>query len=280
VRSALVLVLALACKACGGGGGSADALPSPDAGPDDLRPDRVGFVNLIEGGTFLSVFAQIQDGPELPTPVLDTTDGECAVYVRPDPAACTPTCTTGVCTAPDVCTPYPENASAGDITVTGLHAALTFTTGPFGYTPEPAPGGDLFDAGAAITVTAPGDVSAGFSANLVGVAALDAPFQNVELVDDEDEAITWTPAGAAEIQIALVVGWHGAPAEATLICETADDGAFAIPGSIITALPRASSGLEQHLSYIQRFDREVVMTAAGPIEIVVGSQVPLYFSHL
>jgi hypothetical protein len=265
--------------ACGGGGASVDATPPPDAGPDDLRPDKIGFINLVEGGTFLSVFAQIQDGPELPTPVLDTTDGECAVYVRPEPAACTPACTSGVCTAPDTCTPYPANASAGDITVTGLRAPLVFTTGPFGYTPEPAPGADLFDAGAAITVSAPGDVSAGFTANLVGVPALEAPFQNVELVDGVDMPVTWTAANAAEIQLALVVGWHGAPPEAVLVCETADDGAFSIPGSIITALPRASTGLEQHTSYLARFDREVVILPTGPIEIVVGSQVPFYFSH-
>jgi hypothetical protein len=279
VRVLLPLVACLAA-ACGGGGGSAvDAAAHPDAGPDDLRPDRIGFVNLIEGGGFLSVFALIQDRPELPTPVLAASDGECSVYVRPDPALCNPACTDGVCTATDVCTPYAVNASAGDITVTGLHDPLVFRPGPYGYTPDPPPSGDLFDAGAAITLTAPGDVSPGFTAALTGVPELAAPFQNLELVDDEDEAITWTAASAAKIQIALVVGWHGAPHEAVLVCETADDGAFTIPGGLIAQLPRASSGLEQHLSWIQRLDREVLASPAGPIEIVVGSQVPLYFSH-
>lgn len=65
-----------------------------------------------------------------------------------------------------------------------------------------------------------------------------------------------------------------------MYCETADDGAFAIPGDAIAQLPRASSGLEQHISYLARIDREVVASAAGPIEVVAGSAAVLYFTHL
>jgi hypothetical protein len=275
----IVLFLVLACAACGGGGADPDGAPRPDAGPNDLRPDRVGFVNLIEGGGFLSVFAAIQDRPELPIPAVVAEDGECTVYARPAPAACDPPCTNGVCTAPDTCTPYAVPVSAGPITVTGLVQPLVFQPGPFGYTPEPAPGADLFAPGMTIDVTAPGDAAPGFAAALTGVDTLVAPFQNLTLVDGQDAPITWTAAGDAMIQIALVVGWHGAPPEATLICETADDGAFTIPGAIIAELPRASTGLEAHASWIQRVDRAVVTLPAGPIEIVVASSVNLYFTH-
>jgi hypothetical protein len=273
------LLFLLACAACGGGGDAFDAAPVPDAGPDDLRPDRIGFVNLIEGGGFLSVFAAIQDRPELPIPAVVARDGECTVYARPAPASCDPPCTAGVCTAPDTCTPYAEPKSAGPITVTGLVAPLVFQPGPFGYTPEPQPGTDLFAPGAAIEVTAPGDEVPGFAAALTGVDTLVAPFHNLTLVDGQDAEVTWTAANDATIQIALLVGWHGAPPEATLVCETADDGAFTIPGAIIAELPRASTGLESHPSWLQRVDRAVVASPAGPIEIVVASSVNLYFTH-
>jgi len=279
VLLALVVSGAGLAASCGGGAGDPDAGPTADAGPNDLRPDRIGLVNLIEGGGFLSVFASIQDGPELPTPVLAGRFGECAVYVRPPPASCDPACGSGVCASTNVCVPYPATVGVGDITVTGLLAPLVFHPGPFGYAPDPAPGSDLFDAGAAITVSAPGDAAPGFSANLTGVPTLEAPFQNLTLVDGDDAPVTWTPAGTAAIQIALIVGWHGQPPEAMMACETADDGAFAIPGAAISALPRASSSLEQHASWIRRFDRAVVASPAGPIELVAASEVSLAFAH-
>lgn len=275
---AVVPWLLFAC-ACGGGSGGPDGVPAPDAGDDRPRLDRVGLVNLIEGSAFNAVYASIQDGPELPTMREDSHHGECTIYVRPDPALCEPPCGDGVCTAPGTCTPYPTPVSAGDITVTGLHDPLVFRPGQFGYAPDPAPSGDLFDAGAAIHLAAPGAAVPGFAADLTGVAELVAPFQNLTLVDGQDQDVTWT-AGDGRIQLQLVVGWHGAPPEAMMICETADDGVLTIPGDAIAALPRASSGLEQHGSFLGRFDRAIVAAPAGPIEIVVASQISVPFTHL
>jgi hypothetical protein len=277
--SILLASLAAAAFACGGGGDAAvDAGPFLDAGAGDFRVDRVGQINLIEGGGFLGVYALLQDGPELPVPIVEAQSGPCTVFHRPAPALCQPACSGGVCTAPGVCTPWPSNASAGTITVTGLRAPLSFVPGAFGYVPQPEPGGDLFEAGATVGISAPGDVTPGFAVSLVAPAALEAPFQNLTLVDGVDATITWTPAGggARSIQVALVVGWHGAPLEAMLLCETDDTGALVIPGAMVARLPRATSGLEQHLSWIQRFDRATVAAPAGPVEIVVASQVPLY----
>src|SRR5688572_28079757 len=68
----------LLTAACGGGGGDpADARPLVDAGPDDPRPDRIGLVNLIEGGGFNSIYASIADGPEVPALAPVATHGEC-----------------------------------------------------------------------------------------------------------------------------------------------------------------------------------------------------------
>jgi hypothetical protein len=275
------LLLALSACDATGAPATADAGPQPDAGPNDFRVDKIGFVNLIENGAgYYSLFALIQDRPELPTPITLAQDGECTVYGRPAPAFCEPACVDSLCTAPDVCTPWGANASAGTITVTGLKQALVFQHGMYGYEPQPPPAGDLFDGGDVITVSAPGEVTPGFSVNVTGVATLTAPFQNVELVDGVDHEFTWTAAsGGARILLALIVGWHGGPYEAMLLCETDDDGALSVPGALIAQLPRQTTGLEQHPSWLMRFSRATVSTPAGPIEIVAGSQVGLYFSH-
>ncbi len=275
---AVAMVAALGTAACGETAALPDAAPLDDAGPGDHRPDRIGFVSLIEGG-FTSVFAQLQDGPELPTARLTAREGDCAIYERPRAASCQPACSNGACTAANTCTPWPANAAAGTITVTGLRAPLVFRSGSFGYVPEPEPGDDLFAAGATIRVSAPGGVTPAFEATVTGVAPLEAPFQNLTLVDGRDATVQWTGASDARIQVGLVVGWHGAPYEALLLCETADDGELVIPGSLITRLPRAASSLESHPSWIMRFDRAVVMVPAGPIEIVAGSQRFIHFGH-
>jgi hypothetical protein len=279
VHRATAVLVALA--ACGGSpDDTVDAGPLLDAGDGDFQIARVGFVNLIEDG-FLGTYALLQDRPELPLAAAIAQEAECTVFRRPPASLCDPPCTDGVCTAPDVCTPYAQHASAGPITVTGLRAPLTFEPGTFGYTPTPAPPEDLFAPGATLTISAPGDVTPAFSTTVTAPAPLEAPFQNLTLVDGVDTTVTWTAGdgGPRSIQLMLVVGWHGAPPEALLVCETADDGAHTLPGSLISQLPRASSGLEQHNSWILRFDRSIVAAPAGPIEIVAGSQANLYFSH-
>jgi hypothetical protein len=271
-------VLTALWAACGGS-------PEPivlDAAAGDYPVARAGFIHLIEGSGFLGTYALIQDGPDPLVPSAIAQDGDCTVFRRPPPALCDPPCTDAVCTAPGVCTTYPGNASAGRITVGGLRAALAFVPGAYGYVTEPAsPPADLFDPGAAIAISAPGDVSPAFDVHVTAPPPLDAPFQNLTLVDGTDATVTWTAAGGGprSIQVMLVVGWHGAPPEALMVCETADDGALTIPGALVAQLPRASSGLEQHGSWILRFDRSIVFAPQGPIEVVAGSQVNLYFSH-
>jgi hypothetical protein len=275
-------LLFAALAACGGTpDDTTDAGPLLDAGDGDFQIARVGFVNLIEGSGFLGVYALLQDRPELPVAAAIAQEAECTVFRRPAPSLCDPPCSEGVCTAPDTCTPYAQQASAGPITVTGLRVPLSFEPGPFGYSPTPQPPNDLFAPGATLVVSAPGDVTPAFSATVTAPSPLEAPFQNVTLVDGVDTTITWTAGdgGPRSIQLMFVVGWHGAPAEALLVCETDDDGSHTIPGSLISSLPRASSGLEQHNSWILRFDRSIVAAPAGPIEVVTGSQVFLYFSH-
>jgi hypothetical protein len=280
-RAATSLLL-ICLAACGDGDADPDrpdAGPVVDAGPTNHRVDRAGMINLIEGGGFLSVFALIQDGPERPTPIAAAQAGECTVFVRPQPALCSPACTDGVCTAPGTCTPWPANVDVGAITVTGLRQPLRFVPGQFGYEPTPAPGKDLFAPGAAIGVSAPGATGPGFSVGLTGVADLTGgPDASLTLVDGQDTTVRWSAAGSGQIQLGLVVGWHGAPYEALLLCEGPDDGELVVPGGLIADLPR-SNGLESHPSWMMRFDRAQVATPAGPLEVVVGSSQFVYFTH-
>lgn len=274
-----IAFLILLASACGGSGGDGpDGGPILDAGPDDFHVERAGYVNLIEGGAFLSVYALIQDGGELPLPMAIAQRGDCTVFRRARPALCDPPCD-GVCTATDVCTPYRDNVDVGTITVGGLTTPLRFELGEFGYEPMPFPPAELFATGATITVEAPGAAIPGFAVTLTGVAPLEGATTTLTLTDGRDAEVTWTAAGSGRVELALVVGWHGAPYEAMLRCETADDGALTIPGALVTALPRAASSLESHPSTITRFTRASVLAPAGPIEIVVGNQQFVNFSR-
>ncbi|MBK7192462.1 MAG: hypothetical protein IPH80_08290 [Myxococcales bacterium] len=279
-RLLIINATAALLAACGGADpANPDAGPTLDAGSDDYHVDRVGYVNVIEGGAFLSVFAAVADGPERPLPAAIAADGDCAVYRRPAPALCQPACD-GVCEAPGVCRPWAQAVDVGTITVTGLKQPLAFVRGGFGYEPTPAPGtADLFDAGDPIAITAPGAAIGGFDVALTGVADLTGTTQTLTLTDGQPAEVTWAAAGSGRVQLALLVGWHGAPWEAMLLCETADDGALTIPGALVTALPHASSGLESHTSTITRFTRKSVLAPAGVIEFVVGSQRPIYFTR-
>jgi hypothetical protein len=276
-RGLLVAALVGGCGGGGGGGANADALTSGDAGPGEFQPHRIGYINLVEGGGIDSVFAQLRDRGELPLPQLIARDGECAVYVHPQPSLCSPACTNGFCVATDTCELWPEFAPAGTISVTGTNEPVGFVPGQYWYDVNPSPtGADLFDEGAAITVSAPGDVTPGFTLGATGVAPLEASFPvTLELQDGVDKEITWTAEASGRIQLALQVGWHGAPYEALLLCETDDDGSLTVPGALITQFPRASSSLEQHASSLTRFTRDVVTTPAGPIELFVGSRVTI-----
>lgn len=274
---AVALVFAVA--ACGGGDPAGPDGGLLDAGPGDHHVDRVGTINLFEGGGFLSVFAAIGDQPERPVPSVIASAGDCAVYRRPPPALCSPVCD-GVCEPPGVCHPWARTVDVGTITVTGLRQPLAFVPGEFGYQPQPAPPADLFDAGDPIAVRAPGGEIAGFAVEVRGVATLTGVDPSLTLVDGQDLQVTWTPdGGGARVELALLVGWHGAPWEAMLRCETDDDGALTVDGALVAALPRASSGLESHTSTLSRLTRATVLGPHGVIEIAAGSQVPVYFTR-
>lgn len=278
-----VFCVALGCG--GGGGGAVDAAaPLADADPTERATgfvaNRAGFVELTEGTIPFPAQAGLRDRGDLPPAALLAAEGECEIWVHPSEAAqCEPACSDGYCAATDQCTPWPVAISAGPIEVTGLRAPLRFLAGEYGYQPESEPPAELFADDAVVIASAPGGAAAGFTLEAGGVAPLEAQLDldfDVTLVieDGVDETIAWTPEpGGAIIQLALVVGHHGAPYEAQLVCESADDGELTIPGGLIARLPDRANGLEQHSSRVARLRRDVSAGAGGPIELVVASQV-------
>ncbi|HTE49309.1 MAG TPA: hypothetical protein VK698_00440 [Kofleriaceae bacterium] len=60
------------------------------------------------------------------------------------------------------------------------------------------------------------------------------------------------------------MGFHGAPYEALLVCETDDDGELIVPADLIARFPRQRSSSLQHPSWLARFSRDVIDTDESP----------------
>jgi hypothetical protein len=248
-----------------------DEEPGPGAGADEYQPASVGLVNLI-GGAAGEVHAILRDRPDPLAPELRMRQGVCALYVRPTEAECSPGCGAAVCTAPDECSPAAAPVSAGDITVSGLRQRLVFRPQPEGYRAESSPPAELFDSGARIRVSAPGDLAGGFAAELDGVPHLQVAFSRIALRRNKDTRLTWTAAGVGRVAAAILVGRPGSPFSAMLLCETDDYGSLTIPAAIAARLPAAMPD-ELSVANMMRLSREIVPTALGPIEVIAGQKV-------
>jgi hypothetical protein len=249
-----------------------DAPTPPDTGPDEYQPEAIGLINLIGGGGG-EVEAVLHNRPQPLSPELRGREGVCALYVRPTPAACNPPCGAGgICVAVGECAAPAVPVSAGVITVTGLRQRLVFRASSSGYLPESQPPEELFDSGARIRVTAPGDEVAGFTTELDGMPHLDVAFSQIALRRGRDTRLLWTAAGVGRVAAVMTVGRANAPFSSMLLCETDDYGDLTIPASIAARLPAASSD-EVERAGMLRLQRAVLKTPAGPIEVVAGQRV-------
>jgi hypothetical protein len=269
-----IATLCAALVACGEGAGShvGDAPPGETPG---YRLDSAGTINIVEVG---GVWATLYDQPiERPLPVIAAAGGDCVLYQR-----ALPSCPAGcpeACIGDNTCGPYARYSNAGDITITGLRQPATLTPSEFGYVAPSMPP-DMFADDAMIHIAAAGGPITGFSADMRGVAPLEDSPQQVVLHDGEDHAIHWKPVpGDARIEVALYLGWHGAPWTDLLICETADDGELVIPAQVFAPMSHFSIGLFQWASWVARFRRTYVEGTTGPIEIKVANMVPVSLSH-
>jgi len=249
------------------------------ADPAPYCPMCVGRVQLLQRDGDSSTFASLRDRPDVPEAEILASEGDCTIFTHPEAGICDPPCE-GFCVQTGDCIAWPTFTSAGTITVSGLTRPLEFVPSTWGYASQPAvPPVDLFEPGARVTASAPGDDAGGFALAVVAPPALETTTEDLVLEDGQDVEVRWTAEHVGIVELALLVGFHGAPYEAMLLCDAEDDGSLSIPAALVSALPRSSSSLEPHVSTITRLYRAVVQGPLGGVELVVGSQKIIGFSH-
>jgi len=283
-----------------------DLAPADEVGPDDTgaeavepAPDPVwgyaGSIHVVQtmayGGGAVPQSSALEillmDAPYGRNHVLEAEEGACRFYRVAEIAPCDPPCAddwTEYCTIDGQCLPFPQRVSAGTITVSGVKGGpYPIPVGEADWYSAPATPASLFDAGAAITVSATGGDIPAFEAHVTGVGPLKAPIDGVlTLVDGAPQVVTWTKANdGSTVELILQIGWHGAPPTAILWCTAPDaDGQVTIPQAMVEAFPTfGGMGLFQHPAYLRRVSRAVAASPGGPIEILVTSQMGFGVVH-
>lgn len=165
---------------------------------------------------------------------LDTEQAGCQLKVPALPF-CDEPCTPDVCTADDVCTPYPDPVAVGTLSVTGLGTALSLAPAtsmvvyqsPSLAFPPCAEGARV--SASTETFTLEADCIAPLE--LTGPEPL--PVKSGEVVH-----VTWVPASAnatSRIRIGLDVSHHGGK-KGQIDCDVPDTGSFDIPEPLVTKL--------------------------------------------
>jgi len=204
--------------------------------------------------------------------------GGCQYWLVIFPGTCEPACNPDqYCGTDSECHPYRNRTGAGTVTITGTTTEVQAVPDESdwyvvqGETPD-----DLFGPGDEITVQASGGDIPAFTRTLTGVGDMLAPWASVlTMLDGSDLYLPWTVQGdGATVELALQIGWHGAPPVAIIWCTAPDDaGAITVPQMFVEAFPPAGGiGLFQHISWVERVSREVVDGPYGPIEIKVAAR--------
>jgi hypothetical protein len=219
--------------------------------------------------------------------------GSCRLLEH-EPVFCT--ACAGVCVAPEVCEPYPDHASAGDLTFAGLRGPpLTLQPSPYWYASQGQLPADAVADDATVTVTATGAAVPAFTVAAAAVPPLDpavAPIADDELhlADGADRTVTWSAAAPADPTLRVRVTLnannqgHGNPYAAVIECDAADVGALTISASLIEAFPtttrhEACEGSDCPVSTITRYRRGSVDVEGVPVDLIVASQRSFWVVH-
>ena len=188
---------------------------------------------------YTSLLGKFQDGPQ-PPPVpleLDREDGDCKLLV-PSLPSCIPSCpSSALCTADDVCTPFPNAVSVGTINVDGLG------DGPFSM--EPLTSAFAYQAPMTLP-NPPCTEGAEVRAEADSLSLASTCVAQLELTLDANPAVragealpvSWVPAGVPDISrvhLVLDVAHHGGK-KGEIVCDVADTGSFEIPEPLVTHL--------------------------------------------
>lgn len=189
--------------------------------------DREGYGTLV--GRFF--------GGVTPDPLplrLDTKDGACELKV-PNVPFCSESCTPDVCTAKDVCTPYPGPVEVGTLAVSGLGEALSLApaTSMVVYQ-SPSLAYPPCEEGAKVSAS-----SSRFALEAECIAPLELTGpEPLPVMSGEVVHVTWVPApegAASRIRIGLDVSHHGGK-KGQIDCDVPDTGSFDIPEPLVTKL--------------------------------------------
>ena len=150
--------------------------------------------------------------------------------------------------------------------------------------------GHLFDSGAPVGATLPGEDFPAVSLGAVGVATMDTALtaSGFEMVSGQDAELTWVPGPdlSACVQVALN-GFdvtHGAPLSDIIWCEGQDTGSMVIPAAMVERFPmgktpEVTSGYDWPHSELTRYTRRSQSTAQGLATLVVRSTTCFLLSH-
>jgi hypothetical protein len=312
------LIGATLVAACGGGGsapgsGGAGAgsggAGSGGAGTGGMGApgDKRGEILIYEGLTYhQDLGGQLSTSPR---PTVAATiygspfprwhqevmnDGTCLLKTY-TPQQCDQFCE-GACVGRNVCEPFPPTVSAGMLTFTGLKGVSSLSPDPSlgRYNYPTAPPNDLFDAGAAVTVTAAGAAVPPFTLQAKGVPPIEPEIQNgrFRLTNGQDYTLRWQPAagGPPEARVRLTVNsrnlGHGVPYLAIIECDVPDaPGQLTVPRAMIDVFPRiealgACVGVDCPPSFITRYTRGTAAVPGGHVDLLVGYELAIGIDHM
>ena len=271
-----------------GGGEDTSGGDATDAGDSSAPAGLDGFdraaaavrVNIAHwaGGAVQTKVAATLWSAEPPSGfAVSASDGPCRLSLGVNPF-CGDGCADGLCTAPDVCTPWPENASAGSLTVSGASTSWTFEHNPTGY--GSAYDGAVFGDDALITVSADGGAFPAFGGSAAMPPAIEADLGALDLEGPDPLVLQWTaPTAGTEgtrvlIRLMADRGQHGRFPAAMLECDVPDSGSFTIP----EGLRRAYADPEQFTcgkcpaSALIRYRRTRVLAGAHAVDLWAESE--------
>jgi hypothetical protein len=188
---------------------------------------------------------------------------------------CNPPCGADEYCAGVTCLPYPPHWNVGTITLSGLNTAAELQPDEHDNYLEQTLPADLFDQGAAITVSAAGGELGGFQLSATGLAPLDAD-TTVDLIAGQPTVISWTPGTVdARVQVFLRTGIHRpTPPSAAVFCEVDDSaGQIVIPAAIVDAF-RSAAMLNQQPCELMRYSQDI-QNPFGQVELRVANVVSL-----
>jgi hypothetical protein len=248
----------------------------------DPAPD---FTSL-DGEIDLTTHQAAAEFPDSMLPALAMVAAESGAcrLLRTDIPFCEDPCDlSAACTADDVCTPWPANRSAGDVTLTTSTGTYHLVLGDYNhylYTGEEPIAAPCEE----VTLTATGDQVPGFTVT-APVSSFDLVVEDPDqwagtaVTGDEDLVVRWEPAGAGErIRLTMPTDLgHAAYPPVVIECDTPDTGSITVPRALVSEWADPDNwacGVCPRPNII-RYRRTTVATPAGELRVLAMTGRPI-----